>query len=117
MMAAVTTAPLESSIEQSVPQRSRSMLYLVLFLVAFTLRFGFVLWKHTYVSNPGSILPFGAEICSIAERIAEGRGYTSPFYIETGPTAWVAPVYPLLAAAVFRLFWGFSQGSAVGLLF
>jgi 4-amino-4-deoxy-L-arabinose transferase-like glycosyltransferase len=95
---------------------SRRNLYLALFLTAFLLRFGFVLVRHTYLPSPGSILPFGAEICSIAERIAEGRGYSSPFFIETGPTAWVAPVYPLLAAAVFRLFGIFSQASALVLL-
>jgi 4-amino-4-deoxy-L-arabinose transferase-like glycosyltransferase len=116
-MAAVMTLPVENSAAQSAPEPSRRALYLALFLVAFVLRFGFVLVKHTYISAPGSILPFGAEICSIAERIVEGRGYSSPFYIETGPSAWVAPVYPLLAAAVFRLFGVFSQASAVVLLF
>jgi len=26
--------------------------------VGFALRFGFVIWKHTYVRAPGAILPF-----------------------------------------------------------
>jgi 4-amino-4-deoxy-L-arabinose transferase-like glycosyltransferase len=108
--------PIEGEVSVARPLASRRKLYLALFLTAFAMRAGFVLMRHTYVSNPGSILPFGAEVCSIAERIAEGRGYSSPFYIETGPTAWVAPVYPLLCAAVFKLFGVFSQASAMVLL-
>jgi 4-amino-4-deoxy-L-arabinose transferase-like glycosyltransferase len=115
-MATVMTVPIEARSTGSVAVKSRTALYLALFLTAFALRFGFVLVKHTYVSNPGSILPFGAEICSIAERLAEGRGYSSPFYIETGPTAWVAPVYPAMVSAVFRLFGIFSQTSALVLI-
>jgi 4-amino-4-deoxy-L-arabinose transferase-like glycosyltransferase len=114
---ATLTAIAEPTTVVRVPASSRRRLYFALFLVAFVLRFGFVLLKHTYVSNPGSILPFGAEICSIAERIAEGRGFSSPFFVETGPTAWVAPVYPYLVAGVFRLFGVFSQTSALVLLF
>jgi 4-amino-4-deoxy-L-arabinose transferase-like glycosyltransferase len=94
------------------------VLYAALFLVGFALRFGFVLWKHTYVRAPGSILPFGAEICQIAKSIVEGKGYSSPFFGgDTGPTSWIAPVYPLLCAAVFRVFGVYSVASAVVLLF
>ena len=57
-------------------------------LVAFALRFGFVIWKRTWYVAAGNVLPFGAEIASIAQRIVEGRGFSSPFYVETGPTAW-----------------------------
>jgi len=107
-------APTAYSITDRLSKRA---LYLALFLVGFALRFGFVLWKHMYISAPGSILPFGAEVCSIAERIAEGRGFSSPFYIETGPTAWIAPVYPYMAALVFRVFGVFSAASAFVLIF
>ena len=78
-------------------------LYVLLLVCGFILRFGFVLWKKTYLRAPGSILPFGAEICSIAEHIVRGQGFSSPFDQDTGPTAWIAPVYPYLAALVFRL--------------
>jgi hypothetical protein len=97
---------------------NKRLLYAALFLVGFALRFGFVLWKHTYLRAPGSILPFGAEICQIAKSIVEGKGYSSPFFGgDTGPTSWIAPVYPLLCAAVFRLFGVYSAASAVVLLF
>ena len=96
---------------------NKRLLYTAVFLAGFAFRFGFVLWKHTYLSAPGNILPFGAEVCSIAERIAEGRGFSSPFYIDSGPTAWIAPVYPYLAALVFRVFGVFSPASALVLIF
>ena len=97
---------------------NKRLLYAAVFLAGFTLRFGFVLWRHTYLRAPGSYLPFGAEICSIAKSIVEGRGYSSPFFASnSGPTSWIAPVYPLLCAGVFRLFGVYSVASAVVLLF
>src|SRR5438132_14160963 len=88
------------------PANSTSDRYLqiLLFICGLILRFGFVLWKKTYVRAPGSILPFGAEICSIAEHIVRGRGFSAPFYQDTGLTACIAPVYPNLCALLFRLF-------------
>jgi 4-amino-4-deoxy-L-arabinose transferase-like glycosyltransferase len=97
-------------------KKRRDALYVSLFLVAFALRFGFVLWKRTWYVAPGNVLPFGAEIASIAQRIVEGRGFSSPFYVETGPTAWISPVYPYLNALVFKLFGVFSRASAIALL-
>src|SRR6266404_7146034 len=91
-------------------------LYILLLVCGFILRFGFVLGKKTYSRAPGSTLPFGAEICSIAEHIVRGQGFSSPFVQDTGPTAWIAPVYPYLAALVFRLFGIYSVASAMVLL-
>src|SRR6266481_3326402 len=96
--------------------RSDRNLQILLLICGFLLRFGFVLWKKTYVRAPGSILPFGAEVCSIAEHIVRGQGFSSPFYRDTGPTAWIAPVYPYLCALVFRLFGIYSVASAIVLL-
>ena len=101
---------------QTALQVNKRVLYLSLFLVGFGLRIGFVIWKHTYLTVHGGILPFGAEICSIAERIAEGRGFSSPFYIESGPTAWIAPVYPYMMALLFRVFGVWSAASAFAMI-
>jgi 4-amino-4-deoxy-L-arabinose transferase-like glycosyltransferase len=98
------------------PAPSYFSLYTFLFLAGFVLRFGFVLWKKTYICAPHSILPFGAEICSIAEHIVRGQGFSSPFIQDTGPTAWIAPVYPYLCALVFRVFGIYSVTSALVLL-
>jgi 4-amino-4-deoxy-L-arabinose transferase-like glycosyltransferase len=95
---------------------SKRLLYWALFLSGFLLRFAFVLYKRMYIRDPGSILPFGTETCSIAAHLARGQGFSSPFLQDTGPTAWIAPVYPYLVAAVFRIFGIFSAASALVLL-
>jgi 4-amino-4-deoxy-L-arabinose transferase-like glycosyltransferase len=55
---------------------------------------------------------FGWEMGRIARAVATGRGYSDPFIAPTGPTAWCPPVYPLLLAAVFRVFGVYSGLSA-----
>ena len=50
-------------------------------------------------------IPFGYETGRIAQSIAEGKGFSSPLSVETGPTVWLTPVYPYLLAGVFKI-WG-----------
>ena len=105
------------AIPQHAPDKARIRLsYTLLFLTGFILRFAFVLWRKTYISSPGSILPFGLEICSIAAHLVRGQGFSSPFMIDTGPTAWIAPIYPYMVAGVFRIFGIFTAASALILL-
>jgi hypothetical protein len=44
-------------------------LYIMLLVCGFILRFGFVLWKKTYIGSLNDILLFGEKICTIADRI------------------------------------------------
>lgn len=91
--------------------------YALLILVGFALRFGFVISERTYVGAANTMTPFGAEVCRIATHIAAGEGFRSPFHGgDTGPSAWVAPVYPYLVAVVFRLFGNYTATSALILL-
>ena len=55
--------------------------------------------------------PFEHETGSIAYSLATGKGFSSPFRRETGPTAWLTPVYPLLVAGIFRVFGIFTAES------
>jgi 4-amino-4-deoxy-L-arabinose transferase-like glycosyltransferase len=50
------------------------------------------------------IVPFQTETGHIAYSIAGGKGFSSPFQRDTGPTAWLAPVYPYLLAGILKLF-------------
>jgi 4-amino-4-deoxy-L-arabinose transferase-like glycosyltransferase len=59
---------------------------------------------------------FGYEAGRIARSIAEGRGYSSPLFADTGPTAWMTPVYPYVVAGVFKVFGIYTKTSAVVLL-
>jgi 4-amino-4-deoxy-L-arabinose transferase-like glycosyltransferase len=96
---------------------SRRAWCVVFFAVGFTLRFGFVLWARTYVGSADTVTPFGAEVCRLAAHIAAGEGFQSPFHgVNTGPSAWVSPVYPYLVALVFWFFGSYSVSSALILL-
>ena len=46
----------------------------------------------------------GAEYYFIAQSIVEGKGFSNPFQVETGPTSWMPPVYPFILAALIKLF-------------
>jgi len=59
---------------------------------------------------------FGYETGRIARSIVEGRGFSSPLFEDTGPTAWMTPVYPYLVAGVFEIFGVYTKASAIVLL-
>jgi hypothetical protein len=86
-------------------------LVLILF-VAFAARITF-LWDQHRKIPPGvlEIVAFENETGNIAQSLAQGRGFSSVFRKETGPTAWLAPVYPLLVAGIFKLFGIFTLRS------
>jgi 4-amino-4-deoxy-L-arabinose transferase-like glycosyltransferase len=50
------------------------------------------------------LVPFLNETGNIAYSLAAGHGFNSPYWQETGPTAWLTPVYPALVAVIFKLF-------------
>lgn len=54
----------------------------------------------------------GSEMGYIADSLMRGRGFSSPFGYETGPTAIIAPGYPLFTALIFHLFGVYSTLSA-----
>lgn len=59
---------------------------------------------------------FGYETGRIARSIVEGKGFSSPLFADTGPTAWMTPVYPYIVAGVFKVFGVYTTASAVVLL-
>src|SRR6266478_3611251 len=42
----------------------------------------------------------GGEAGRIARSIAQGEGFSNPLFGKTGPTAWLAPVFPYLLAVL-----------------
>ncbi|MGB7280759.1 MAG: glycosyltransferase family 39 protein [Candidatus Acidiferrum sp.] len=99
---------------------------LVMVPVGLALRLARILIVRTYIIPLAHVLPpmsvgdphftFGYEIGSIAHSIVSGHGFGSPFGPITGPTAWIAPLYPYLCAATFKIFGVFSPASAFVLL-
>jgi hypothetical protein len=59
---------------------------------------------------------FGFEQGKVAYSIVQGHGFSSPLFEDTGPTAFLVPVYPYFMAAVFVIFGTYSAASALVLL-
>src|SRR6266705_5873296 len=68
--------------------------------VALLLRLVFLYLAH---DSCGNLFPVGQEAGNVAWSFALGHGFSSPLIGMQGPTAWVAPVYPLLLALGFKL--------------
>src|SRR5579863_3735574 len=93
-------------------------------IIAFTVRFGYIVIGHTYrfhSSNPvlaanEKDFGFGFEMGRIGRSLAQGQGFSNPFNETTGPTAWEPPLYPFFVAGVFRAFGVYSRTSAILLL-
>jgi len=60
--------------------------------------------EHKMRADLVGLVPFLNETGNIAYSLAAGHGFSSPYWQETGPTAWLTPVYPVLVAGVFRVF-------------
>jgi hypothetical protein len=78
---------------------------LLILLVAFAARFAFAVNQVSKIPAPVlAMASFDQETGSIASSLAAGKGFSNPFNRETGPTAWLTPVYPLLVAGSFKIF-------------
>lgn len=84
----------------------------LIFLVALAARLGFAWYMERQI--PRDVLApasFAQETGSISQSLATGKGFSSPFGKDTGPTAWLTPVYPLFVAGIFRVFGIFTRSS------
>jgi 4-amino-4-deoxy-L-arabinose transferase-like glycosyltransferase len=78
---------------------------LLIVMVALATRLAFAWYEERQLSPRAlSVVPFQTETGHIAYSLATGKGFSSPFQRDTGPTAWLAPVYPYLLAGIFKLF-------------
>jgi 4-amino-4-deoxy-L-arabinose transferase-like glycosyltransferase len=95
---ASSTVAISSPREDFLPAALRSPATAV--AAALLLRLGFL-----YLANQagGDFFAVGQEAGNIAWSLALGHGYSSPLVGMQGPTAWVAPVYPLFLALGFKL--------------
>ena len=83
----------------------------------FLARIGYILIAHSYkFRTTDANFSFGWEIGRLAYSLATGRGFSSPFGGQTGPSAWNAPIYPWLVSLAFRVFGLYSHASAFVML-
>jgi 4-amino-4-deoxy-L-arabinose transferase-like glycosyltransferase len=75
-----------------------------IFWVGLAVRLLYMTLAHLWRVRPyDDHFGYGWEAGRIARSLVEGYGYSSPFRGQTGPTAWLPPLYPLMMAAVFKL--------------
>lgn len=114
-------APVENRARSSSPlseawSRGRASQFWIV-AVALILRVGWIILGHTYKFKAAdNNFGFGWEMGRIGASLASGRGFSSPFGPQTGPTAWEPPLYPHLVAAVFLVFGTYTKASAFVLL-
>ncbi len=69
---------------------------------------------YTFPANAGENAGrFASEIGGVAQSIADGRGFSSPYGGDTGPTALVSPVFAYFLAGVFKILGAYSHASAL----
>ena len=91
-------------------QLGRSLL--LIFVVALCLRCAFLFHQARLIPAEAlASVPFQNEVGNVADSLAHGHGFCCLFRQPTGPTAWLAPLYPLLIAAIFKLFGSFTVAS------
>jgi len=86
----------------------------LILLVALLLRGGSA-WNYA-AHRPHTALraiPFLFESGNIAYSLAGGHGFGSPLRVDTGPTAWMTPLYPLMLSAIMRIFGIYTYASWV----
>jgi Dolichyl-phosphate-mannose-protein mannosyltransferase len=58
----------------------------------------------------------GIELGTLAQSLLAGQGLSSPFGGSTGPTALLAPGYPVVIALIFRIFGSFTFAAAIAVM-
>ena len=81
-------------------------------LIALLLRVAYLFYRaHLIPAEVLASAPFENEVGNVAAALAGGDGFCCVFRQATGPTAWVAPAYPLILAAIFKVFGTFTLGA------
>jgi 4-amino-4-deoxy-L-arabinose transferase-like glycosyltransferase len=86
-------------------------------LVGLAIRLAVVGFLYPDQMDPGrDHWHFAFENGRVAYSILQGHGISNPLFGDTGPTAFLTPVYPYFIAAVFSVFGIYSKASALVLL-
>src|SRR5579871_3152083 len=87
--------------------RIRRHVPISIFVVAMTVRIALVLLLHTYREQERN------EVTNTAISLATGHGFANAFGPNTGPTAHVSPLYPLILSVTYRLVGTGQEGALV----
>ena len=114
-MIASSPSPLRDAPSSPVGWFARHRSLLIVLAVAL---FGRLLVLHSVVAYrlPTWLFSHPYEMGLLANSLLHGQGLSSPFGVPTGPTALIAPGYPVLIAAVFRVFGSDTSASAIAIM-
>jgi Dolichyl-phosphate-mannose-protein mannosyltransferase len=99
--------------------RKAALSVLMIAIVAFVARAGFA-WSQIAKMPSEAVMttaPFQTETGHIAYSLAAGKGFASPFQRDSGPTAWLTPLYPLILAGIFKVFGVYTRASFFAAIF
>ncbi len=83
-------------------------LYTVLFVALADRLYFLYTFQRDHVRQAVSVIPFLFEVGNIAHSLALGQGFANPFHVESGPTAWMTPLFPIFLSAIFRIFGSYT---------
>jgi 4-amino-4-deoxy-L-arabinose transferase-like glycosyltransferase len=87
------------------------------FTVALIIRLAVCCFTYSDFLVPGrSHWEFGYELGKVAFSLYSGHGFGNPYWVPTGPTAMVTPVYPFLISCAFQLFGPYTKAAALAML-
>jgi 4-amino-4-deoxy-L-arabinose transferase-like glycosyltransferase len=103
---------IESRCDAASAARRRSLVMMV--LIGLLLRLAVMSFLYTERNDSyRDHWRLGGEAGRIARSIAQGEGFSNPLFGKTGPTTWLAPAFPFLLAAIFKIFGVYSNTSAI----
>jgi 4-amino-4-deoxy-L-arabinose transferase-like glycosyltransferase len=102
-------------ITTSKEQIRRSLMWMI--LAGLAVRLLTALFTYRYLLDPAEdYFGYGWEVGRVGRALASGHGFASPYQGDSGPTAALPPLYPLIVGGVFKLFGIYSKASALILL-
>src|SRR6202167_3731256 len=96
-------------------QIRRSLMWMI--LAGLAIRLLTALFTYKYLLDPAEdYFGYGWEGGRVARALASGHGFANPYQGNSGPTAALPPLYPLIVGGVFKLSGIYSKASALILL-
>jgi 4-amino-4-deoxy-L-arabinose transferase-like glycosyltransferase len=84
-------------------------------LVGLVVRILYIVIAHSYRFAVDRTVAVN-EIERLAYSLATGHGFSAPYVVDTGPSAWTAPIYPWVVSLAFRAFDVYSYAAGFAML-